>query len=270
MLSTADIAQYQVSDEPYYLPVREEVSQFDTAYSARLPVMLKGPTGCGKTRFVEHMAWKLGRPLITVSCNEDTTASDLVGRFLLDANGTYWQDGPLALAARTGAICYLDEVVEARQDTVVAIHPLTDARRCLPLDRKNELLHAHPDFQLVISYNPGYQRLLKDLKPSTKQRFVAIDFHYPQADVEIDIVMHEGSVTRTTASHLIGIAGKMRNLKGHGLEEGASTRMLVYAATLIAKGITPVTACQMALVQPISDDPDMLEALGNVVLSFFG
>ena len=263
------IAQYQISDEPYYLSVRDELQQFDAAYSARLPVMLKGPTGCGKTRFVEHMAWKLGRPLITVSCNEDTTASDLIGRFLLNATGTYWQDGPLALAARAGAICYLDEVVEARQDTVVAIHPLTDARRCLPLDRKNELLQAHSDFQLVISYNPGYQRLLKDLKPSTKQRFVAIDFHYPDVDAETDIVMHEGGVGRETAQALVKIAGKMRHLKGHGLEEGASTRMLVYAATLIARGITPVTACQMALVQPISDDADMLDALSGVVSSAF-
>ena len=262
--------QYQVSEEPYYLPVREELTQFEAAYSARLPMMLKGPTGCGKTRFVEHMAWKLGRPLITVSGNEDTTASDLIGRFLLDAKGTYWQDGPLTLAARAGAICYLDEVVEARQDTVVAIHPLTDARRCLPIDRKNELLQAHPDFQLVISYNPGYQRMLKDLKQSTKQRFVALDFHYPSAQVEISIVMHEGHVSQKIATHLVGIGNKMRNLKGHGLEEGASTRMLVYAATLIAKGIAPAAACSMALVQPISDDPDMLEALQNVVLSFFG
>ncbi len=269
MSATPDITQYRVADEPYYRPVRDEIAQFDAAYSARLPVMLKGPTGCGKTRFVEHMAWRLGRPLVTVSCNEDTTASDLTGRFLLDANGTYWQDGPLAVAARAGALCYLDEVVEARQDTVVAIHPLTDARRSLPLDRRNELLRAHPDFQLVISYNPGYQRLLKDLKQSTKQRFVAIDFHYPAADIEADIVMHEGGVPRETADKLVSIAGKMRNLKGHGLDEGASTRMLVYAATLIAKGIAPLAACNMALVQPISDDPDMLEALANVVKTYF-
>lgn len=270
MQAVTDIAQYRVDDEPYYLPVRDEIAQFEAAYSARLPVMLKGPTGCGKTRFVEHMAWRLGRPLVTVSCNEDTTASDLTGRFLLDANGTYWQDGPLAVAARAGALCYLDEVVEARQDTVVAIHPLTDARRSLPLDRRNELLHAHPDFQLVISYNPGYQRMLKDLKQSTKQRFVAIDFHYPAPDVEAHIVMHEGGVPPEIAMKLVGIGGKMRNLKGHGLDEGASTRMLVYAATLIAKGIAPLAACNMALVQPISDDPDMLEALENVVKTFFG
>lgn len=270
MQASTDIAQYRVGDEPYYLPVREEIAQFEAAHAARLPVMLKGPTGCGKTRFVEHMAWRLGRPLVTVACNEDTTASDLIGRFLLDANGTVWQDGPLAVAARAGAICYLDEIVEARQDTVVAIHPLTDARRSLPIDRRNELLRAHPDFQLVISYNPGYQRMLKDLKPSTKQRFVAIDFHYPAPEVEVDIVMHEGGVPHGVAAQLVGIGGKMRNLKGHGLEEGASTRMLVYAATLIGRGIPPVAACSMALVQPISDDPDMLEALENVVLGFFG
>lgn len=265
-----DITQYQITDEPYYLSVRDEITQFDAAYSARLPVMLKGPTGCGKTRFVEHMAWRLGRPLVTVSCNEDTTASDLTGRFLLDANGTYWQDGPLAVAARAGALCYLDEVVEARQDTVVAIHPLTDARRSLPLDRRNELLHAHPDFQLVISYNPGYQRMLKDLKQSTKQRFVAIDFDYPAPQAEVAIVMHEGGVDYPIATKLVGIGGKMRNLKGHGLDEGASTRMLIYAAILIARGIAPLAACTMALVQPISDDPDMLDALEGVVKSFFG
>lgn len=270
MQAVTDIGQYRVSDAPYYHPTGDEIAQFEAAYAARLPVMLKGPTGCGKTRFVEHMAWRLGRPLITVACNEDTAASDLTGRFLLNASGTYWQDGPLAVAARAGALCYLDEVVEARQDTVVAIHPLTDARRSLPLDRRNELLRAHDDFQLVISYNPGYQRMLKDLKPSTKQRFVAIAFSYPAPAIEADIVMHEGGITREVAVQLVAAAGKMRNLKGHGLDEGASTRTLVYAATLIAKGIAPLTACQMALVQPISDDPDMLEALGSVVRAFFG
>ena len=270
MESASDITQYQVFEEPFYLPLNDELQKFEAAYGARLPIMLKGPTGCGKTRFVEHMAWRLGRPLVTVSCNEDTTASDLTGRFLLNASGTYWQDGPLALAARSGAIYYLDEVVEARHDTVVAIHPLTDARRCLPLDRKNELLQAHPDFLLVISYNPGYQRLLKDLKPSTKQRFVGIDFHYPEAAIETDIVMHEGGVTREIAGKLVAIGGKTRHLKGHGLDEGVSTRMLVYAANLMARGIPPVAACQMALVQPISDDVHMLDALGSVVLSFFG
>ena len=270
MPDVTDIAQYRLETPPYYQPVRDEKAQFEAAYAARLPVMLKGPTGCGKTRFVEHMAWQLGRPLITVSCNEDTTASDLTGRFLLDAQGTYWQDGPLTRAARTGAICYLDEVVEARQDTIVAIHPLTDARRCLPLDKKNELVHAHPDFQLVVSYNPGYQRLLKDLKPSTKQRFVAIDFDYPAPEIEADIVRHEGGVSQDIAALLVSIAGKMRNLRHHGLDDAASTRMLVYAGTLIANGVSPRVACSMALVQPVTDDPHMLEALQNVVLSFLG
>ena len=269
MEHAAIIAQYRVQAEPFYLPAQEEIAAFEAAYAARLPTMLKGPTGCGKTRFIEHMAWRLQRTLITVACNEDTTAGDLIGRYLLDANGTYWQDGPLTLAARAGAICYLDEVVEARQDTVVAIHPLTDSRRNLPLDKKNELLQAHPDFQSVISYNPGYQRMLKDLKQSTKQRFVAIDFHYPVNTIEIDIVLHESGVTRAVATSLVAIAEKMRHLKGHGLDEGASTRMLVYAGTLMAKGLPPLQACNMALVQPISDDPDMLTALSNVVSSFF-
>ena len=174
------INQYRIEKEPYYLPISDEVALYQAAYSVRMPMMLKGPTGCGKTRFVEYMAWKLGKPLITVACNEDMTASDLVGRFLLDANGTRWQDGPLTIAARYGAICYLDEVVEARQDTTVVIHPLTDSRRVLPLEKKGELVHAHPDFQLVISYNPGYQSLMKDLKQSTKQRFGGLDFNYPE------------------------------------------------------------------------------------------
>ncbi len=195
----------------------------------RMPMMLKGPTGCGKTRFVEYMAWKLGKPLVTVACNEDMTAADLVGRFLLDANGTRWQDGPLTLAARHGAICYLDEVVEARQDTTVVIHPLTDTRRVLPLDKKGELLHAHPDFLLVISYNPGYQSLMKDLKPSTKQRFGALDFSYPAHEIEVEIVTHEAGVDAAVAGKLVAIAERARNLKGHGLDEGISTRMLVHA-----------------------------------------
>nr|MCU0763582.1 CbbQ/NirQ/NorQ/GpvN family protein [Hydrogenophaga sp.] len=220
---------HRVPQQPYYRPVADEVPLFEAAYSVRMPVMLKGPTGCGKTRFVEYMAWKLERPLVTVACNEDMTASDLVGRFLLDASGTRWQDGPLTLAARHGAICYLDEVVEARQDTTVVIHPLTDSRRVLPLEKKGELLRAHPDFQIVISYNPGYQSLLKDLKPSTKQRFGALDFQYPQAAVEAEIVAHETGVGAEVAHKLVGIAERARNLKGHGLDEGISTRMLIHA-----------------------------------------
>ena len=260
---------YRLASEPYYLSVGDEVAQFEAAWQARLPTMLKGPTGCGKTRFIEHMAWRLGRPLVTLACNEDMTASDLVGRWLLDAGGTVWQDGPLTLAARHGAICYLDEVVEARQDTIVAIHPLTDTRRALPLEKKNEVVHAHDDFQLVISYNPGYQSMLKDLKQSTRQRFVAIDFHYPPPEREIDIVMHEGGVGHELARQLVTVAGKTRNLKGHGLEEGASTRMLVYAATLIVRGIAPVQACRMAVVQPLTDDAHMQAALSDLVQTFF-
>lgn len=260
---------YRVAKEPYYRPVADEVELFEAAYSVRMPMMLKGPTGCGKTRFVEHMAWKLNKPLITVACNEDMTASDLVGRFLLDANGTRWQDGPLAVAARHGAICYLDEVVEARQDTTVVIHPLTDNRRVLPLEKKGELVQAHPDFQIVISYNPGYQSLMKDLKQSTKQRFGALDFNYPEHDIETEIVAHETGVSTDVAAKLVGIAERARNLKGHGLDEGISTRMLIYAGSLIAQGVAAQAACRVALVRPITDDPDMRDALDAAVATFF-
>jgi nitric oxide reductase NorQ protein len=260
---------YRVSQEPYYRPVADEVELYEAAYSVRMPMMLKGPTGCGKTRFVEYMAWKLGKPLITVACNEDMTASDLVGRFLLDAQGTRWQDGPFATAARYGAICYLDEVVEARQDTTVVIHPLTDNRRVLPLEKKGELLKAHADFQIVISYNPGYQSLMKDLKQSTKQRFGALDFNYPEHAIEAEIVAHETSVGIEVADKLVGIAERARNLKGHGLDEGISTRMLIYAGSLIAKGVAAQAACRVALVRPITDDPDMRDALDAAVNTFF-
>jgi nitric oxide reductase NorQ protein len=263
------LSQYRISKEPYYRSVADEVSLYEAAYSVRMPMMLKGPTGCGKTRFVEYMAWKLGKPLITVACNEDMTASDLVGRFLLDAQGTRWQDGPLALAARHGAICYLDEVVEARQDTTVVIHPLTDNRRVLPLEKKGELVRAHEDFQIVISYNPGYQSLMKDLKQSTKQRFGALDFSYPEHQVEAEIVAHESGVAAAVADKLVSIAERARNLKGHGLDEGISTRMLVYAGSLIAKGIEAKAACRVALVRPITDDPDMRDALDAAVTTFF-
>ncbi len=256
---------YRVTQEPYYRAVADEVDLFEAAYSVRMPMMLKGPTGCGKTRFVEHMAWRLHKPLITVACNEDMTASDLVGRFLLDAQGTRWQDGPLALAARHGAICYLDEVVEARQDTTVVIHPLTDSRRVLPLEKKGELVKAHPDFQIVISYNPGYQSLMKDLKQSTKQRFGALDFHYPEAAVETEIVAHETGVSVKVAGQLVAIAERARNLKGHGLDEGISTRMLIHAGSLIAQGVNAQAACRVALVRPITDDPDMRDALDAAV-----
>ncbi|MGA7800649.1 MAG: CbbQ/NirQ/NorQ/GpvN family protein [Gammaproteobacteria bacterium] len=268
-MSETNVEQYLIQEQPYYRPVSDEVELYDAAYSARMPVMLKGPTGCGKSRFVEYMAWKLKRPLITVACNEDMTASDLVGRYLLEADGTHWHDGPLTIAARIGAICYLDEVVEARQDTTVIIHPLTDHRRNLPLEKKGELVAAHPDFQLVISYNPGYQSLMKDLKQSTKQRFAALDFDYPDAETEAEIVMHETGVEADVAEKLVSIAKRARNLKGHGLDEGISTRLLAYAGSLIAKGIDPTSACRMTLVRPITDDPDMRDTLDAAVATYF-
>jgi nitric oxide reductase NorQ protein len=269
-MSNINIDQYRIRKEPYYEAVGSEIAMYEAAYSARMPMMLKGPTGCGKSRFVEYMAWKLGRPLITVACNEDMTASDLVGRFLLDKEGTKWQDGPLTTAARIGAICYLDEVVEARQDTTVVIHPLTDHRRTLPLDKKGELIEAHADFQLVISYNPGYQSLMKDLKQSTKQRFGALDFDYPEADIETGIVSRESGVDAATAGKLVQIAHRARNLKGHGLDEGISTRLLVYAGQLINQGIEAVAACTMTMVTPLTDDPDMRDTLNAAVQTFFG
>ncbi len=256
-----DAKQYLIKDEPFYQPTGDEVALYNTAYDCRLPVMVKGPTGCGKSRFIEYMAWKLKKPLITVACNEDMTAADLVGRFLLDEKGTRWQDGPLTVAARIGAICYLDEVVEARQDTTVVIHPLTDHRRVLPLDKKGELLEAHADFQLVISYNPGYQSLMKDLKQSTKQRFTALDFDYPVEKFEAEIVAKEGGVDIALAAKLVDIAHRARNLKGHGIDEGISTRLLVYGAMLIGKGVDPVEACKMAMVRPLTDDADIRATL---------
>jgi nitric oxide reductase NorQ protein len=264
-----DIQQYKIKDEPFYQPTGKEVALYEAAYAARLPVMLKGPTGCGKSRFVEHMAWRLRKPLITVACNEDMTASDLVGRYLLDVNGTRWLDGPLTLAARYGAICYLDEIVEARQDTTVVIHPLTDHRRALPLDKKGELVAAHPDFQLVISYNPGYQSLMKDLKQSTKQRFTAFDFDYPSSALETSILTKETGLDEAIASQLIKIGQVARNLKGHGLDEGISTRLLVYAATLINGGVAPRDACRMALVRPITDDTDIRDTLDHAIDAIF-
>ena len=264
-----DIEQYRIAREPFYRPQGDEVVLHEAAYAARLPVMLKGPTGCGKSRFVEYMAWKLGRPLITVACNEDMTASDLVGRYLLEANGTRWLDGPLTTAARIGAICYLDEIVEARKDTTVVIHPLTDHRRTLPLDKKGELIEAHPDFQLVISYNPGYQSLMKDLKQSTKQRFAAFDFDYPDAALETTILARETGLDEATAGKLVKIGHTARNLKGHGLDEGISTRLLVYAATLIKDGVEPMDACRMALVRPITDDADIRETLDHAIDATF-
>ncbi len=266
---TNPLTQYTIADRPFYQETGDEVALYEAAYAERLPIMIKGPTGSGKSRFIEYMAWKLKKPLITVACNEDMTASDLVGRFLLDSDGTRWVDGPLTMAARFGAICYLDEVVEARQDTTVVIHPLTDHRRTLPLDKKGELVSAHPDFQMVVSYNPGYQSLMKDLKQSTKQRFAGLVFDYASADVEAGIVATEAGCGRELSVKLVKIAEASRNLKGHGLDEGISTRLLVYAARLTGKGIDPTRACRMALVNPITDDADIRGTLNHAIDTIF-
>src|ERR1700687_3602122 len=259
------ISQYLIPSEPYYRATGSEIELYDAAYAVRMAMMLKGPTGCGKTRFVEHMAWRLGKPPGTIACHEAMTSSPLLGRHLLDASGTRWQDGPLTTAARHGAICYLDEVVEARQDTTVVIHPLTDARRMLPLDKKGELVRAHPDFQLVISYNPGYQSLMKDLKTSTRQRFTAIDFDYPPAALEAEIVVRETGIASVQASALVQVAAAARRLKGHGLDEGISTRLLVYAGNLVRQGVALRDACRMAMVRPITDDADIRETLEHAI-----
>ncbi|HXF43544.1 MAG TPA: CbbQ/NirQ/NorQ/GpvN family protein [Pyrinomonadaceae bacterium] len=259
------VEKYRVAKEPFYLPVKNEIELFEAAYAARLPVMLKGPTGCGKTRFVEFMAWKLGRPLITVACHEDLSSTDLVGRFLLEGEETVWHDGPLTSAVRAGGICYLDEVVEARKDTVVIIHPLTDDRRRLPIEKRGTILEAPPEFMLVVSYNPGYQSVLKDLKQSTRQRFAAIEFDYPSIEIETEIVSIEGGVDKQTADDLVRIGQKIRNLRGHGLEEGVSTRLLIYAAQLIAKGVSPVEAAEAALCSPITDDKEMQRSIREIV-----
>ena len=260
-----NLDHYLIPSEPYYRPLGNEISLFKAAYTERMPMMLKGPTGCGKTRFIEHMAHQLKKPLITVSCHEDMTASDLVGRYLLDADGTVWHDGPLTLAVRFGAICYLDEIVEARQDTTVVIHSLTDDRRMLALEKKNEVIQAHTDFQIVISYNPGYQSVLKDLKESTKQRFAALDFSFPDPGIEADIVCHEAKIDLSLATTLVTIAERSRNLKGHGLDEGASTRMLIYAGKLVSQGVSLTEACNVALVLPITDDPDLRDSLSTAI-----
>ena len=260
-----NLAPYLIASEPYYEPLGNEIEAFRAAYSERLPVMLKGPTGCGKTRFVEHMAWLLGKPLITVAAHEDMTAADLAGRYLLETSGTVWHDGPLTLAVRFGAICYLDEIVEARQDTTVVIHPLTDARRILPLEKHNEIVAAHADFQLTISYNPGYQSAVKDLKESTKQRFVAIDFSYPPPPTEAAIVARESGADSDLAGILVAIAQRSRNLQGHGLDEGASTRMLIHAGRMVRAGLPLEAAVQSGIVLPITDNPDIRAALSDAV-----
>ncbi len=264
---------FTADTEPYYLPLADEVEIFRAAYSARLPVLLKGPTGCGKTRFVEHMTWRLYRetanqldvPLVTVSCHEDLTATDMVGRYLLKGDETVWTDGPLTRAVRSGAICYLDEIVEARKDTTVLIHSLTDHRRILPIDKTGELVHAHPEFLLVISYNPGYQSVLKDLKPSTRQRFVSLEFDYPDVETEAAIIAHEAELDAADAERLAIIGERVRNLKQHGFEEGVSTRLLIYAGNLITAGIDPRRAADVAIVTAISDDATVQQAVADIV-----
>jgi nitric oxide reductase NorQ protein len=258
-----------ITAEPYYAPTGVEVALFEAAYRNGLPLLLKGPTGCGKSRFIEYMAWRLKRPLVTVSCHDDLTASDLVGRYLIKGGETSWIDGPLAAAVRAGAICYLDEIVEARKDTMVVIHPLADDRRVLPMEKRGELLRATPEFCLAVSYNPGYQSVLKELKQSTRQRFVALEFDYPEAALEQQIVQRESGIDAGMADKLVRFAAMTRNLKGSGLEEGASTRLLVHAAKLIVSGVDPVDACHGAIAQALSDDAEMLLAINELSASLF-
>lgn len=261
--------EYFIADEPYYEPVGDEIQVFESAYEQGLPVLLKGPTGCGKTRFMEHMAWRLKRPLITVSCHDDLTSSDLVGRFLIRGGETLWVDGPLTRAVRAGGICYLDEVVEARKDTTVVIHPLADDRRVLPIEKLGELIEAPSTFCLAMSYNPGYQSVLKDLKQSTRQRFVALQFDYPESALEQRIIERESGIEPTLAQRLVKLAHMTRNLKGQGLDEGASTRLLVHAAKLISSGVRAEVACRSAIAQALTDDPDMLSAVNELTTSLF-
>jgi nitric oxide reductase NorQ protein len=294
-MTTANSEQYKIEEfiieeEPFYVPASDEVEIFEAAYRQRVPVLLKGPTGTGKTRFVEYMAWRLGQPLtvvkdgakggangssssavplVTVACHEDLSASDLVGRYLLDAAGTRWIDGPLTRAVKVGGICYLDEVVEARKDTTVIIHPLTDHRRLLTIDKLGEVVEAADSFLLVVSYNPGYQNVLKDLKHSTRQRFVALDFQFPEPEREAKIIEHESGVDRENALQLAKLGHKVRNLREHGLKEGASTRVLIYAGRLIKEGIAPRRACHVAVTWGITDDPQVQVALDEVVSAIF-
>ena len=273
------VEEFRLTSEPYYLPIADEIELFEQAYERQIPVLLKGPTGAGKTRFIEYMSWRLhqhlgsqeteGMPLITVACHEDLTASDLVGRYLLESDSTRWIDGPITRAVKVGAICYLDEIVEARKDTTVLIHPLTDYRRLLPIDKRGELLEAAPGFLLVMSYNPGYQSALKDLKHSTRQRFIAIEFGYPPRDLEAEIIRVESDCSAEAAMDLAKLAEKVRNLKEHGLAEGVSTRLLVYAGKLIAQGITPRRACQVAIVWALTDDLEVQRSIEEVVTSIF-
>jgi len=261
--------EFIIPDEPYYQPLGREVEIFENAYRDQIPVLLKGPTGSGKTRFMQYMAWKLKRPLITVSCHDDLTASDLVGRYLVAGGETVWMDGPLTKAVKVGGLCYLDEIVEARKDTTVVIHPLADDRRILPIEKRGEIIPAPPQFLLAVSYNPGYQSVLKDLKQSTRQRFLAIEFTYAAKNLETEIIMHESGINEETASRLVAFAEKTRNLRDRGLIEGASTRLLIHSAKLISAGIDPKTSCEVAVSGPLTDDHEMLQALSELVSSIF-
>ncbi len=267
--------EYYVAQEPFYLPIADEVSLFESAHAERIGVMLKGPTGCGKTRFIEYMSWRLGQragkrlPLVTITCHEDLTASDLVGRYLLNTEGTSWLDGPLTRAVRHGGICYLDEVVEARKDTIVVIHSLTDHRRLLPIEKQGQVIEAHPDFFLVVSYNPGYQSSMKDLKHSTRQRFVSIDFNYPPQELEQKIVEKEAGVDPGRAAALALLASRVRNLDQQNLLEGPSTRLLIYAGALMRRGVAPRRACDIAIVQAMTDDALLQKGIYQVVEAVF-
>lgn len=261
--------EYFIEHEPYYLPMGKEIELFESAYKNQIPVLLKGPTGCGKTRFMQYMAWRIRRPLITVSCHDDLTASDLVGRYLVRGGETIWVDGPLTRAVKAGGFCYLDEIVEARKDTTVVIHPLADDRRILPIEKRGELVKAPPEFLLAISYNPGYQSILKDLKQSTRQRFLAIEFTHPPVELEAEIIMHESDIDEDTALKLVSFAEKTRNLKDRGLIEGASTRLLIHAAKLMRSGIDPQKSCEVAISEPLTDEREMLSALSEIAASLF-
>jgi nitric oxide reductase NorQ protein len=264
---TSEIEHKQL---PFYKPQGKEVELFEHAYRHQLPVLIKGPTGCGKTRFIQYMAARLARPVYTVACHDDLTAADLVGRHLIGDGTTYWNDGPLTRAVREGAICYLDEVVEARKDTTVVLHPLSDDRRILPIERTGEELHAPDQFMLVVSYNPGYQHLLKGMKPSTRQRFVALSFDYPDAELEREILIGESGIEEMLAKRLVNLGQSLRALKGHDLEESASTRLLIYTATLIKSGFDPIDSCRAALIEPLTDDKETIKALMEVVEASFG
>lgn len=268
--SSAPVAEVSSGDAPFYAEQGHECTVFNHAWLRQLPLLIKGPTGCGKTRFVEHMATRLGRPLITVSCHDDLSAADLVGRFLIGQGNTVWSDGPLARAVRTGAICYLDEVVEARKDTTVVLHPLADDRRTLPIERTGEELVAPPGFMLVMSYNPGYQNLLKGLKPSTRQRFLAVDLCYPSAAIEQRIVHTESGLNPHQSEQLVRLAHALRGLTEHDLEETASTRLLVAAARLIRSGLPMLLSCRVAIVNALTDDPGTADALFEVVRALVG